>query len=182
MRSMRSFADPSATRDLVAAGLLVAMGAVLGLVESAIVPPLPVPGVRLGLANIAVVLALSLLGPGRAFVVSIGRVLIVGIAAGTLGGPGGILALSGAVAAWCAMAALSRTRGSVSVIGISVAGAAAHVGGQLAAACAVTGSAAPLMFAPLSLALGLACGLAIGYSARLLLARVPLTRTVEVAG
>ncbi|HEX9093148.1 MAG TPA: Gx transporter family protein, partial [Coriobacteriia bacterium] len=112
----------------------------------------------------------------------LGRVVLVGIAAGSLGGPAGLLALAGALAAWGAMSVLDRFRGQFSVVGLSVAGAAAHVAGQLAAACLVTGALAPLAFVPLSLALGLACGLAIGYSARLLLSRVPLARPVEVAG
>jgi heptaprenyl diphosphate synthase len=141
-----------------------------------------VPGVRLGVANLAIVLALSLLGPRKALVVSILRVVVVGIAAGSLGGPAGVLAASGAVCAWAGMALLSRRSTTFSVVGWSVAGAAAHVLGQLAAACLVTGSAAPLFFAPLSLAASLGCGLAIGYSARLLLSRLPLAIAVEAVG
>jgi heptaprenyl diphosphate synthase len=182
MRSTRSYADGASVRALATTGLLVAMGAVLGLVESALLPALPVPGVRLGLANVAVVLALSLLGPARALAVSLLRVLVVAIATASLGGPAGLLATCGAVAAWCAMAALWRFGATFSVIGWSVAGSAAHVAGQLLAACVVTGTLAPLLLSPLSLALAAVCGLAIGYSARLLLSRLPLSRAVEVAG
>jgi heptaprenyl diphosphate synthase len=114
--------------------------------------------------------------------VSILRVVVVGIAAGSLGGPAGVLAASGAVCAWAGMALLSRRSTTFSVVGWSVAGAAAHVLGQLAAACLVTGSTAPLFFAPLSLAVSLGCGLAIGYSARLLLSRLPLAIAVEAVG
>lgn len=187
MRSTRSSAEhvPAAgarafSRGLAVAGLLVALGAVLGLVESAIVPPLPVPGVRLGLANLVVVLAIVVLGPRASFGVSLGRVVLVGIASGSLLGPAGALSLAGATAAWCVMAGLSLRTGACSVIGLSVAGAAAHVTAQLGAASLLTGTAAPLSFAPLSLLLSLACGLAVGYSARLLLSRLPLTAAVEV--
>jgi heptaprenyl diphosphate synthase len=182
MRSTRSFADASPARALATAGLLVAIGAVLGLVESTLLPALPVPGIRLGIANVAVVLALALVGPRKALAVSILRVVVVGIAAGSLGGPAGILAVSGAICAWAAMALLSRRPAVFSVVGWSVAGAAAHVLGQLAVACLITGSAAPLLFAPLSLAASLGCGLAIGYSARLLLSRLPLALAMEAAG
>ncbi len=167
---------------LATAGLLVALGAVLGLVENAIVPPLPVPGVRLGLANIAVVLALTMLGSRRALLVSVLRVVIVGIAAGSLGGPAGLLALSGAVSSWAVMALLARHPGVFSVVGWAVAGAAAHVLGQLGAACVLTGSVAPLMLSPVSLVLSLACGLTIGHAARLLLSRLPVFVSVEAAG
>ena len=112
---------------LASTALLVALGAILGLVEGAVIPPLPVPGVRIGLANIAVVLALALLGPGPALRVGVGRVLIVALAGGTLGGPAFAMALVGALAAWGVMAALARFAPGVSPLGWSVAGAAAHV-------------------------------------------------------
>jgi heptaprenyl diphosphate synthase len=176
--STRWSADGPA-RTVATVGLLVAVGAVLGLLESAVLPQLPVPGVRLGVANVATVLALALMGARPALWAGVLRVLVVGVAVGTLGGPANVLALSGVLAAWGAMALLARFRGVFSVVGWSVAGAFAHVAGQLAAACAVTGSPAPLMFAPLSLGLALACGLAVGYSARLLLSRLPLVRRVE---
>lgn len=181
VRSTRWSADASAARTLATAGLLVAIGAVLGLVESALLPPLPVAGVRLGIANVAVVLALVLIGPRKALVVSVLRVVAVGVAAGSLGGPAGLLAASGALCAWAAMALLSGRPAVFSVVGWSVAGAAAHVLGQLAAACVVTGSVAPLLFTPVSLAASLGCGLAVGYSARLLLSRLPLVLAVEAA-
>lgn len=182
MRSTRSSADIWSPRSLVVMGLLVALGAVLGLVESALLPPLPIPGVRLGIANIAVVLALTLLGSREALAVSILRVLVVGVAAGSLGGPSMVLGLSGAVCAWSVMAALASRGATFSVVGWSVAGAAAHVAGQLAAASVLTGSPAPLFIAPLSLVLALACGLAVGFASRLLLSRLPLTAHVEVVG
>jgi len=182
VRSTRSFADAWSPRTLATAGLLVALGAVLGLVESALVPPLPVPGVRLGIANIAVVMALALLGSRKALAVSVLRVLVVGIAAGSIGGPSTVLALAGAICAWAAMAALAARGATFTVAGWSVAGAAAHVLGQLAAASVLTGSIAPLTFAPVSLALSLACGLAVGFAARLLFSRLPLTANVEVVG
>jgi heptaprenyl diphosphate synthase len=168
-------------RTVAIVGLLVAAGAVLGLLESAVLPPLPVPGVRLGVANVATVLALALLGPRPAMWAGVLRVLVVGLAVGSLGGPASLLALAGVLAAWAAMAYLARFGSVFSVVGWSVAGACAHVTGQLTAACMVTGSPAPLVFAPLSLGLALVCGLVVGYSARLLLSRLPLTRQAEAA-
>jgi heptaprenyl diphosphate synthase len=182
MRSTPSSARGWSPRALAVAGLLVALGAVLGLVESALIPPLPVPGVRIGVANVAIVLALALLGPRKALAVSVLRVVVVGIAAGTLGGPSLLLALAGALCAWATMTALSLRGDTFSVVGWSVAGAAAHVVGQLLAASALTGSFAALFFAPLSITLALACGLSIGLSARLLLSRLPLAGYVKVIG
>lgn len=172
MRSTRTFAD---TRILTGTALLVAVGTILGLVESALIAPLPVPGVRIGLANVTVVLALALFGRASALRVAVLRVVIVALATGTIAGPAFALALGGAVSAWAVMAAVAAIP-SVSAIGRSVAGAAAHVGAQLLLAALLVGNPSTLLLAPVSLALALPCGLTIGYCARLLLTRLPLER------
>ncbi|HZL04203.1 MAG TPA: Gx transporter family protein, partial [Coriobacteriia bacterium] len=109
--STRSFAERlsapagvarlSGARTTTAAALLIALASILGLLEAAI--PSPIPGARLGLANVAVVVALVTLGPSRALAVSLGRVAIVALAAGTLGGPGFMLGVAGAIASWATM-------------------------------------------------------------------------------
>lgn len=177
MRSTHASAD---ARSLTGVALLVAVAAVLGLVESAMIPPLPVPGVRLGIANIAVVLALALYGRAAALRVAVMRVLIVALATGALGGPSFVLALGGALSAWAVMALLWRVPG-VSPLGCSVAGAAAHVAAQLLLAAVVVGNAAALLLSPVALGIALPCGLAIGHAARVLLARLPLTQAAARA-
>lgn len=153
---------------------LLALAACLGLLESAILPPLPIPGMRLGLANLAVLVALVALGPASAVRVSLGRVLIVGLATGALVGPASLMSIAGALAAVTVMSALARFGGGrFSVVGLSLAGSAAHLAGQVLFACVLVGSGAPLALFPLSLAASVLSGLAIGYSARLLLSRIP---------
>jgi heptaprenyl diphosphate synthase len=170
---MRPTPSSGSARMVATVAMLVAVGAILGIVETALAPAIPVPGVRLGLANLAVVLAVALVGRGAALRVTLLRVLVVALATGSLGGPAFAMALAGAVASWAVMAWLSTFR-SVSPIGWSVGGAAAHVGAQLLVASALTGTVVPLLLAPLSLLLALGCGLVIGYSSRLLLSRLPL--------
>lgn len=165
----------SAARATAYTSLFIAVASVLGLVESVLLPPLPVPGMKLGLANMAVVLALVTLGAGRALVVSLARVFIVGLATGALGGPTMVLSLAGASCAWLAMWALSDETGRFSVIGLSVAGSAAHAVAQLVAAVFVTGSAAPLVLMPYSLMASLATGLIVGFLVHLIHSRLPLT-------
>jgi len=138
---------------------------------------MPVPGLRLGLANIAVVLALVMLGASGALIVTLTRVLIVGLASGALFGPTTLLSLAGAVAAWGAMVLLIRFGGQAfSVIGWSLAGSTAHVIAQLLVASLLVGAPYPIALAPVSLGMALCAGTAIGYSARLLLSRVPFTK------
>lgn len=170
---MRPTLSSGSARVVATVAMLVAVGAILGIVESALVPALPIPGVRIGLANLVVVLALPIVGRAAALRVSLLRVLIVAIATGALGGPAFAMALAGAAASWAVMAWLTGRR-SVSPIGWSVGGAAAHVAAQLFVASIVAGSAVPLLLAPVSLLLALSCGLVIGYASRLLLSRLPL--------
>jgi heptaprenyl diphosphate synthase len=161
------------TALLVRVAALVAMGAVLGLVETTLVGSVPFPGVRLGLANLAVVVALVSLGPRAALAVSVARVLVVGVAAGTLGGPGFALSFVGAIAAWAAMTTLLRSGIAFSAIGLSVGGATAHVLAQLAGASFLVGTTAPLGLAPISLTAAALFGVVVGVLATLVLDRVP---------
>ena len=161
------------TRALVHTALLLAVASVIGYLETVMWPPLLVPGLKLGLANIAVIIALVSLGPARAAAVSIGRVFVVALASGTVGGPVFAMSLAGAAASLAVMVALRRFGPVFSVVGWAVAGSATHCLAQLAVAAILVGSVAPLALAPLSLGLSLPSGLAIGCTARLLISRMP---------
>lgn len=178
---MQSHADRDLVRRTVATALLLAVAAVLGYLESVLVPPLPIPGLRIGLANVAVVFALATLGPRAAVTVSLGRVFVVALATGSLASPVFALSFGGALAALVVMVALASAGSHFSVIGWSVGGSAAHVAGQLLVATMLVGSGAPLALAPVSLALSLPVGLAVGYITRLLLSRIPDV-SLSVAG
>jgi len=179
---MRYPGETHSARLAAETALLLTLASVLGYAESALLPPLPVPGLRLGLANLAVVLAFLRLGRPRALLVSLGRVVVVGVATGTLFGPVGALSSGGALASWAVMALLTRAEGRFTAIGWSVAGSAAHVVAQLFIASALVGSAAVVSLAPFSLALSLPTGLAIGLSARTVISRVsrPVLSTAGV--
>jgi len=166
-------ADARESRILAVTALLLGLAATLGYLEAVLIPPLPVPGLKLGLANTAVVVALATVGPSRALAVSLGRVLLVGLATGSIAGPTIAMSVSGAVGAWIAMALLANASSDFSVVGWSIGGSAANAVSQLAAATIVTGSAAPLMLLPLSLGLSLPTGIAVGMLGGLLISRVP---------
>lgn len=171
---MPSRADATVRATALTATLL-ALAAVLGYAEAVLLPPLPVAGLRLGVANVAVVVALASVGPRAALSVSLGRVLLVGLAVGSLGGPASLMALGGALTSWAVMATLSRAPRAFSALGWSVAGSAAHVSAQLLVACALVGSSAPLALSTVALPLSLATGLATGVIALAVLSRFPVS-------
>jgi heptaprenyl diphosphate synthase len=105
---MRYRAESRSAASLAPVALLLSVAVTLGYVESVALPPLPVPGLRLGLANVAVLLALGTFGVRAAVMVSLGRVFLVALALGTLGSPSFVLSLGGAIAALALMALLSK--------------------------------------------------------------------------
>jgi len=167
----RTFAD-SAHRTAIGAALL-ACACVLGLLESALPAVLPVPWLRLGLANLAVVAALALVGPRTAAFVSAGRVLLVGLASGTLAGPVTVIASAGAIASVGVMCLLAAYGPRYSMVGWSAAGSAAHVVAQFAAAAVVLNSGALLVLAPASVLVALVLGAGVGLLARMIVSRLP---------
>jgi heptaprenyl diphosphate synthase len=178
---MRFRAEIRTVHSLAITALLMALAAILGYLEAVALPPLlPIPGLRVGLANIAVVVALALLGSRSALVVTLGKVLIVGLATGLIASPVAWMSLAGSLAAWGVMSLLWSRGVSFSVVGWSVGGAAAHVLAQLIVASAIMQSWTPFLLTPISIASSALAGLAIGFIAHLLLSRLPRTTLATV--
>ena len=144
-------------KQLTLCALLTAMALALSYLENLFPLSLaiPVPGVKLGLANIVTLFALYALGPGEALLILLARCLLGALFAGNMNAL--IYSLLGGLSAMGTMILLSRRRG-LSVYGVSVGGAAAHNCGQIAAALLTLGSAAPLYYLPILLAVSLLTG------------------------
>jgi len=159
--------------QVVLTALLTTAASVLGYVESTFFPAIALPGIRIGLANIAVLIALSHLGPKSAIIVSVSRVFIVSLATGTFGGPALILSLAGAVAALVVMIGLRHFGQRFSVVGWSVGGSAAHVMAQFTVFSLLTGSVSAMVIAPVAIGAALLSGLVIGVASHSILSRIP---------
>lgn len=162
------------TRRLAYDAVLLALALVLAIVERWI--PLgaviAIPGVKLGLANIVTLFALLRLRPVDAFIILILRCLIVG----TITGPVSLMfSLAGGIAAFLLMWPLVVWHGRFfSLIGISVAGAAAHNIGQMAVAVFLLSE--PLLiwtYLPLLLLAGTVSGTLTAVAAMPLIGRMP---------
>ena len=126
----------------------------------------PVPGVKLGLANIVTVFALYRLGAPEALAILLTRCLLGGLFAGNVSAM--LFSLLGGVTAMLVMILLKRCR-ALSVYGVSLGGAAAHTLGQMAAACITLGSTMVLGYLPFLLAVSLLTGTLTGFVTALLL-------------
>lgn len=110
-------------------GILFALAMVLSIVEGFIPVPVPVPGVRLGLANIVVMFALLQLGRQDALGLTL---LKAGFVAVTRGAMAGALSLAGGSLAFCVMAlVLALAKDKTSYLLLSVSGAVFHNIGQI---------------------------------------------------
>lgn len=149
-------------RTVARLAIFVAVATVLQVAESLV--PKPVPWLRLGLANAVTLLVLIRAGAASAGAVTVIRLLLGGLVLGTLGSPAFLLSAAGALAALAVMTVAVRlAMPPLSALGVSVLGAAVHVGGQLAAFSILfeLGSAA-LVLAPLLVSTAVPLGLVSG--------------------
>lgn len=161
-------------RDVTLIGLFAALSVVLSALEG-LLPPLPLPGARLGLANVAVTAATVLLSPLGGVLVAVLKVLFVlltrGVTAAWMAGCGTCLAVTVTVC----LVPLWR-RKCLSFVGVSVASAGAHALGQLIAAMLLL-SPAVWVYAPLLLVLSIPSGTLTGLLLNVLIPRLmPLVR------
>lgn len=163
------------TRKLTIIAVLVALAIVLHLFEALIPIPFPIPGVKLGLANIITLLALVLFDFKTAFIVAVLRTILGSLLSGTLLNIAFFLSFSGAITATCLMALLLylgrlfRFHSGFSLLGISVAGAAAHNLGQLAMAALLIKHTGIFYYLPVMLLSSIPTGILTGLLLRELL-------------
>ena len=128
------------TKRLALCAVLISLALALSYTERFL--PLqmliPLPGVKLGLANIVTLIALYLLGPEAAFAILVPRCILGAVFGGGITGL--LLSLTGGLLAMSTMA-LCRRIPTLSVYGVSILGAAAHNIGQILMAMLLLGTA-----------------------------------------
>ncbi len=157
------------TQKLVYLALFVTLATALGVIEGVLPNPFPLPGVKLGLANIVTIQVLYLYGFRDGLAISLLRVLFTSLLVGTFLSVGFYLSLSGALLSTLVMALLFRFVPALSIMGVSIAGAVAHNVGQLLTASVLIQTGYIFYYLPVLLLSGIPTGLVTGYIARLLL-------------
>lgn len=155
------------TRQLALCAVLTALALGLSYMEGLFPISLliPLPGIKLGLANIVTVYALYELGVWPALAILTARCLLGSVFAGNASAL--IFSLMGGVLAMLVMIVLSRLR-RLSIFGVSIGGAAAHNIGQIGAAIITLGSTAPVGYLPVLLVVALFTGALTGFVVSLL--------------
>lgn len=140
-------------------GVFTALALIFSYVESLIPLHIGIPGVKLGLANLMIVLALYKMGPTEASVIAIVRIVLSGFLFGNLFSI--FYSLSGSICSLAAMILLKRTK-LFSVIGVSMAGGVCHNVGQLMIAIILVDSFSVIYYLPVLILSGMLTGILIG--------------------
>lgn len=160
------FSPGRLTRD----ALLCAIALTIFMVEAQLPAPIPVPGVKLGLANIVTVYAMFVLGPADTLMILLGRVFMGAVLSGQLL----ILlySLGGGLLCYAAMLILRKMFSAEYIWLCSPLSALCHNFGQVLVACAVARSLSVLAYLPYLILSGTAAGLFTGICAQLLVKRL----------
>lgn len=154
-------------KKTVLLGFLLAISMILAYIESILPLAIGIPGVKLGLPNLVVVLLLYLYGKREALSVNLLRIMLTGFLFGNLYSI--LYALAGAIFSFFVMVIVRRT-GMFSIIGVSISGGVSHNIGQILVAMFVVETFAPAFYLPFLLIVGAITGLLIGIvSARVIM-------------
>ena len=162
-------------KDITVGGLLVAVALALSVAERVlpIGALIPLPGIKLGLANVVTMMALLYIGPSGALAIVTVRCLLGGLFTGITSM---LFSLTGGLFAFAAMLLTRQLYGrAFSIFGISMAGAAFHNIGQILMAALLLGEGLLYTYLPVLLLTGLATGILTAAVAGPLFARLEKT-------
>lgn len=150
-------------------GMMVALAFVFSYIESLIPINIRIPGIKLGLANLVIIVALYTIGTKEAFVLSFVRILLNGLTFGNMASM--IYSLGGGMLSLAAMLIAKKTK-LFSVTGVSVIGGVFHNIGQILVAILVLETKSLVYYLPVLILSGLAAGVLIGILGGILIKRL----------
>ncbi len=147
------------SKKIAYCGLLTTVALLLSYVERMLAIPMIVPGMKLGLANVAVLIALYILDNKTAFSISILRILISALL--FTGFASFLYSASGALLSFTVMAFCKKTN-IFSMIAVSILGGISHNIGQIIIACVIVENIGLFYYMPFLIILGIATGFITG--------------------
>lgn len=150
--------------------LLTAIALAIFWAEAQLPPPVPIPGVKLGLSNVVTVYALFALGPAEAVMILLARVVLGCLCTGQVAAL--LYSLSGGLLCLAVMLLLRPFLSGSQIWVCSAAGAVFHNLGQLLAAVLIARTPSLFVFLPPLILAGLLAGLFTGLAAQFLLRRI----------
>lgn len=159
------------TKKLATLSVIVALAMVLSFLESRIPAFVAIPGIKVGLANIAVIFTVYKLGAREGVLISIIRVFLVSILFGSTVSLW--YSLAGAILSLIVTILLKKYT-KLAVVTVSVAGGVSHNIAQIGVACLLLETNIIVYYLPFLLLSGTVAGIAVGVASALLIKRVKL--------
>ena len=150
-------------------GMLISLAFIFSYLEAVIPIPIPVPGVKLGLANLVTIVGLYTVGIKGTAAVSLVRIVLVGFTFGNASSM--IYSLAGGTLSLILMI-LAKKPGWFSQIGVSIIGGIGHNIGQISIAAVVVQTSGVFYYLPFLMAAGIVAGAVIGLLGGLVTARI----------
>lgn len=161
------------TKKLAKLSMLLAVSLILSYVESLIPFGFGIPGIKLGLANMAVLICLYCIGTREAIAINVMRILLAGFLFGNLYSI--IYSLAGGLLSFVAMW-LAKRYDILSIQGASILGGICHNFGQILIAAFVVETAGVFYYFPYLLLAGVITGFVIGLISKIL---IPYYKRIE---
>ncbi len=158
------------TKHLALSAILTSIAMIFSYIEAIIPLPVPIPGIKLGLANLVIIVAIYRLGFKYAFTINCLRILTSGLLFTGLFGM--MYSLAGGILSIVIMYLLYKTN-LFSMVGVSMAGGVAHNLGQLMTACAIMSNIKLMSYFPVLLFAGMISGILIGIAAHIICGKLP---------
>lgn len=158
-------------KNIAMCGVLTTLAMIFSYIDSLILIPIPVPGVRIGISNIAIITVLYIVGVKEAIFVNILRIALTSILFGNATSfwfsiTGGMLSI--------VVMILLKKLDIFSTVGVSVAGGVSHNIGQIIAAVIIMETDAILYYLPVLFITGTVAGIVVGVVAAMVLKRLKI--------
>ncbi len=163
-------------RTAALCGVMTALAMIFSYVESLIPIPVPVYGVKLGVANIAIITMMYVIGNREALVINVIRIALTAALFGNLNSF--LFSIAGGLLSFAVMVVLKRTK-LFSIVGVSVAGGVFHNVGQIIAAIFIMDTGAIIYYLPVLAVAGIITGIIVGIVSALVAKRVKLAVAQE---
>ncbi len=154
-------------RRMVWLSLLTAIALTIFMVEAQIPMPIPVAGVKLGLANIVTLFTLCILGPWDAFVVLLLRCVLGCVFSGQITAL--FYSITGGLFSWLVMLLMRKITTDKQIFAVSIVGSIFHNIGQILVAIWMTGTPGLIVYLPVLLISGILAGAFTGFAAQYLI-------------
>lgn len=158
------------TKKLTNLALLTALALILFIVELRLPNPVPVPGIKLGLANVVIVYAVYHYNAGEVMLMVAVKIVSGAVFAGNMVAL--IYSLSGSVLCLCGMLFLRKILSEKRIWLCSIFGAVLHNIGQILAAVLITQTVAVALYLPILIVSGCIAGAVTGLCAQIAVRRI----------